>query len=392
MSIEGQNISVLIITNHYPDRWGGGSIASRGFINAFAENYHDCTLIYPDNGADIKPFLHTRIKTLPCRDLRPKWLKGLGVYFGKLHRFSKITRKYLAQCKPDLVVFDTSIVSLGLIDIVHRSGIKIITIHHNVEQDYFSDNRQPTAIRFPYLHYLKMAERKAVLKSDLSLTLTEFDQNRLTVLYDPGKILNIKLLGVFEPFGSVFAGKKSETENSKSGILKFVISGNLSFGQSNSSIIEFIRNYYPLMDDVSGNFELIIAGSNPSENLRKLCANHINIRLISDPENLSAAISDGDIYICPVDRGSGLKLRIMDGLKLGMPVLAHEVSSRGYECFIDAKIMFTYKSISTFRTTLKNVLDCKIENDMIRKFYFEIFSFESGSERLGKILEENSLI
>jgi hypothetical protein len=110
LSTEGQNISVLIITNHYPDGWGGGSVASRGFINAFADNYHDCTLIFPDNDADIRPLLHSRIKMLPCRDSRPRWLKGFGVYFGKLHRFSKITRKYLAQSKPDMVVFDSSIV------------------------------------------------------------------------------------------------------------------------------------------------------------------------------------------------------------------------------------------------------------------------------------------
>jgi len=52
---------------------------------------------------------------------------------------------------------------------VKRHKIKIVTIHHNVEIDFFSDNLLPLQIRFPY-YIFKKAERNALFKSNLDLT------------------------------------------------------------------------------------------------------------------------------------------------------------------------------------------------------------------------------
>jgi glycosyltransferase involved in cell wall biosynthesis len=389
MTLAERNMRVLIITNHYLNGNGGGPVATSGFVNAFATNYSDCLLIYPDSGAGIKHLVHPNLKTIPCKDFRPKWLKGLGIYFGRLHRFSRMTRIQIGKYKPDIVVFDTSIVSHGLIDLIKGLNIKVITIHHNVELDYFSDNAQPIAIRIPYLYYLKKAERNAVLKSDLSLTLSEYDNNKLKLLYSSGKKLNIRTLGVSEPYRRELKQLALPSWQNKSDTLKFIISGSLSYEQSDLSITEFIKKYFQVIRDTSVNFELIIAGSNPSRYLEELCRGYNNIRLVSNPENLMDVIAEGNIYICPVDRGSGIKLRIMDGLRLGIPVLAHEVSARGYEFFTDAGIMYTYNSTITFKLALNQILECKIQRDYIYHKNYDIFSFDSGVKRLEKILVDN---
>ncbi len=378
-------MSVLIITNNYLDGKTGGSVASLGFINAFPSLFSDCYLIYPVNGEQTIREIHPGLKRIPCIDNRKKWEKGAGVFFGKIHRFSRLSREMISEIKPEIMVFDTSIVSHGLIDIAKKNQAKIITIHHNVERDYFSDNPPPLIIRFPYRFYIKRAERKCVQKSDLNLTLTTNDKSRLTELYTNTRKSDIECLGVFEPYGTEsFINAENDKKDRET--IRLSITGSLGYSQSNLSIIKFVKDYFPEVAVDGLNFETVIAGSNPSDELKHLCDDKAGLKLISNPGNLSEIIAESDIYLCPVESGSGLKLRIMDALRLGKPVIAHEISARGYEQFVNTGFIFTYSDVPTFRKCIQNVTRREFRRDEIRKLFFEAFSFSNGVTRLSKLL------
>jgi glycosyltransferase involved in cell wall biosynthesis len=378
---------ILLITNHYLDGRGGGTVGSRGFINAFASFYNDCLLIYPDNGHDISRFVKPGLKIFGCRDNRPKWFKGIGIYFGVLHRFRTITKKVISEYAPDMVVFDSSTVSSGLIRYVKKLGIRTITIHHNVEMDYFRDNPPPILIRLPYYFYMRRAERDSVILSDLNLTHTDHDTEILLDYYARGLSPKIKCIGVLgtEPANSEINNWQDKPNESEK--LIFVMSGSLSFLQSDISFINFIENYVPIMVETCKNMELIIAGSNPSERLVKVCMENKYIRLLQNPADMSQIVAGGDVYICPVDKGSGLKIRIMDGLKVGIPVLTHEVSARGYEHFIKTGAIYTYNSISTFKASLDIILNTKTDRREKIQEYRNYFSAKNGISRLKSVIE-----
>jgi glycosyltransferase involved in cell wall biosynthesis len=114
-----------------------------------------------------------------------------------------------------------------------------------------------------------------------------------------------------------------------------------------------------------------------------------NIRLIPDPPDIMEIVSGADVYICPVDKGSGLKIRIMDGLKSGLPVLTHEVSSRGYEYFVETGAVHVYSSVPTFTASLKMILDKKDNRRERIDQFREYFSEENGAARLKSILDNN---
>ena len=77
----------------------------------------------------------------------------------------------------------------------------------------------------------------------------------------------------------------------------------------------------------------------------------------------------------------------MDGLRQGLPVLAHRVSARGYEAF-QGKSLFAYDDVASFRTALQALLACSGDGQSRRQSYLGQFSFEAGVERLRNILEE----
>ena len=103
-----------------------------------------------------------------------------------------------------------------------------------------------------------------------------------------------------------------------------------------------------------------------------------------------------DVYICPTCVGGGLKLRIMDGLKAGLPVLTHAVSARGYDEFSNANIMFIYDTRDSFRKSLNKLLmelnKGDLNNVLIKNLYNSVFSFESGVKRLKEILQQNNFL
>jgi len=379
-------MKVLIITNHFLERNEGGCLASRAFINAFSTLFTDCTLIYPESEIDIRPFVSSQLKLVSCKDRRPLLMKGVGVYFGKLHRFHNTVKKYLRKNAVDLIVFDTSIVSQGLHSFAKKRDLQIITINHNVEAEYLKDNKPPPLIRIPFLYFMKKTERRAVQCSDLGLTLTKFDESKLKTIYAYDNKINLNNLGIFEaPNANIICiGNDNIT---KSAMNRFVITGSLSYSQSEISIIEFINKYFPILQNTINKCELIIAGRNPSERLKTICNHHNQIRLISNPDNMSEIIFWGDIYLCPISMGGGFKLRIMDALKFGLPILTHEISSRGYESFVQAKMMYVYNSKETFAEALIQMKSKIFIKGDITKLYEKEFSFLNGVNKLDSILK-----
>ena len=101
---------------------------------------------------------------------------------------------------------------------------------------------------------------------------------------------------------------------------------------------------------------------------------------------MSAVLARARYYLCPVDCGGGVKLRVMDGLRQGLPALVHRVSSRGYEAFL-GKSLFVYDSPESFRRSLSELLQCTETPEECRALYDSIFSFGAGLQRLRKLLQ-----
>ena len=85
-----------------------------------------------------------------------------------------------------------------------------------------------------------------------------------------------------------------------------------------------------------------------------------------------------------------MKLRMMDGFRNGLPVLAHAVSARGYRQFEKDGVMAEFISPNQFKTELSELLE-KITNGEISKQgiiekSLDCFSFTNILKRMKKVL------
>lgn len=385
--METSKKSVLFITRHYLDENNGGSNGTKAYFRAIVELYKNVSLIYPEHlGGNSRILIPKGVKAIPCYDSRKLWKKGLDVYLGRLHRSIDYVKKHLAENKYDIIVIDHSLVANGTIKTIRRTGAKVITIHHNNESEYIKDNLPNRLFRIPFVYYTKKAERDALLLSDLNITVTEQDAQSFRAWY-PNRDIHCYNMGTYQ-WQDI---PKTIGDNGIRQCKTFAITGSLNFPQSQKPIIEFIDRYYSFIVQKMPGARLIIAGRNPSQNIVEACNQYKSIELIPNPEDIGHVIKEADVYICPINTGSGVKLRVMDGLKLGIPVLGHSISANGYESIKNDGYFFEYHDENSFESALDAIGGLKYNRQDVYDSFYRYFSFQAGKERLCKILIKENL-
>lgn len=371
----------LFITISNPFGIGGGDYATHAYLAAISEICNGNVDVFLREGITIDDSIKANFFCVPQRSLLSRIT---SIFNGQLHRNVKDVRKRLAQgVKYDFCVFNSSRVTTGLIEQVKSLGIKIITIHHNVDREYILGNTPNLLRRVLLASLVVKAERNAYLLSDCNLFLTQQDMQAFHRYYGECKTSE-HLLGVFE-FKELPEWHHKEADISQ---LTFAITGSLDQMQGIDGVRHFLLELYQYLPQGA---KLIVSGKNPTQEIIKLCSCHNNIELIANPDNMDEVINNADIYICPTRLGGGLKLRIMDGLRLGLPVISHTCSARGYDAFIACGGLTAYTTNEEFAASmallLQKIKAGTINRSVIRQNYEEIFSYSTGVAKMKSIIE-----
>lgn len=357
-------------------------MASHAYLRAFADVFQgNVDLVVADTakGTDENIVLG---EVYPVAE-RSKVSKLLSVFTGQMHRYSGFVRKLLRE-NPDKythVVFDHSCIAGTLIREAKKHGLNTITIHHNHEKEYYNDNTGfPRRVLF--LHHVVGNERRAYKLSDLNLFLTGHDLNTFERVYGLPQGVNY-VLGTFE-----YQDYIRQTVNvGKDPLLTFSITGSLCTHQGMDGLRYFFSELYPSLPK---NCKVIVSGRNPTQELRNLCGSYGNVELVPNPDNMSEVINRSDVYICPTRIGGGLKLRVMDGLRLGLPVITHVCSARGYDAFFDTGCFEVFSTPSGFEKSLDkiigNIESGNLSKAHVQEIYKDVFSFDAGRQRLSMIM------
>ena len=371
---------VLILTYNYLSGFGGGVYGARAYINAFAALYDDVTLMYPTRSEDEPiPEIDPRIRRIGVVDYASKAAKlGRLAFRGVLHRFEDPFAELLARERFDMIVFQNSKCSSRLIRKARETGARTVVIHDNYEWEYTRDNT-PFLLRPILLPAVVRTERDAVREADVNLALTPADADLLLGRYGMGMKGRMELLGAFE-YRSLDDCPTTEVEEPV-----FAITGNLGAQQTLDSLIPWLKEYYPLLRKEVPESRLIVAGKDAGMELKRLL-DRPGIEFVDTPPDMADVLNRARYYICPVKCGGGVKLRVMDGLRTGMPVLVHRVSARGYES-LEGISLFVYDTPDSFVKALREMLDCPGGAVLRQEAYKARFSFEAGVKRLRKILK-----
>ena len=378
---------VLYVLKHNPWGIGGGCYACRNYLQLFSEVFTDadmdvciCKEYLTPKGKNEYPHAH-------FYPVGPRGLisKVLAVFTGVLHRHQSTVEALLSQNQYDYCVFDHNSIAGSLENACKQRGGKSVVLNHNCEYDYYRDNNG-TLKRWMFLRQVKKIERHSYLGCDFNVFLTEEDKEQFERMYGKSKTTSI-VGGCFYPKGYVVP-TSAHFKPFRKVHMKMVISGTMGNVQNLDGINYFLDELLPY---VPADIEVVLAGKNPPaflvERVRLLAP---RVMMIPNPKDMDAVVSDCDIFLCPARLGGGMKLRVMDGFRNGLPVLAHSVSARGYREFENKGMMWEFDTPDEFGNRLKEVISAignqEINKNIIQDEAREFFSFRSALERIKTVV------
>lgn len=359
---------------------GGGGLACLAYYNALRKVYPgDVELAQPEE-ACIGDF--SNAIPIPARS------RSQAILSGCMHRYKSFVKDFLKENghKYTHAVLNGGFYFGDSISEFNKRGIKVVMIHHNYEKEYSVTNKTIFSLYgfFPYL--VSRNEKRAYLKSDINCFLTKNDKDAFIQEYGTTDIPSF-LISVFDCEHTAHVPSKESCSD------KWVITGTLSDFQTYNSIMLFKEKFYPHLIELLPNHRLTIAGRNPGEQINSFRNQYSSsIVVLPNPENMDEVLDDNAIFLCPTSSGSGQKLRVMDGLRKGMPILVHEVSSRGYDMFFDSPFFKVYNDEDSFKKGVIDIINAMKRNTQYKEdiiaLYNRYLSFEAGVDRFKLVIDE----
>jgi len=353
---------ILYILRHNPWGIGGGCYACRNYLETFTEIFTEAAfdvLICEEylNGGAKEDFPNCRFVSVKPRSFLSKCFSPLTHI---LHRHHEMAKQMLARGKYEYCIFDDNGIAGTLVGECRRRGLKTIVLNHNCEVEYYRDN-SGALNKMLILPSVKWNENKSYKNCDYNIFLTEEDEQLFKEMYGYSKTKSI-VGGCFLRRGqAVSAHSHAPFHNDR---LRLAISGTIGNVQNLDGINYFLDELYPCLPV---DLDVVIAGKNPPQTLTERIARYDNVTLIANPKDMDAVLGDCDIFLCPTRLGGGMKLRMMDGLRNGMPVIAHSVSARGYSYFIHNGMMKSFSSPDEFKSSFSHYSRAVKHGDMTKE-------------------------
>lgn len=185
---------------------------------------------------------------------------------------------------------------------------------HNIEHEYYSKLADYSS-RTKKIYFLQEAYRlkkyEAVLENaQILLTISDGDQSYFEATYSHPEIIKVPAFHTDDKVSSLLG----------SGTYS-LFHGSLNVSENDHSARYLVEKVFHDTD-----YQLIIAGKDPSFELQKLCAKKDNIILVSNPdwEELNKLISNAHIHLMHASQKSGLKLKLLKALFSGRHVIANK--------------------------------------------------------------------
>ena len=209
--------------------------------------------------------------------------------------------------------------------------------------------------------------------------ISEFDQKHIN--HKQNKKIRIIKNGIDTTY---FKRKKNKYEKNT-----IIFVGNMSY-KPNVIAAKFIcKKILPLVEKEIKNTKVIIAGSNPSQEVKSLSKISKNIIITGFMEDIREAYEKGTVFIAPMFIGSGLQNKLLEAMSMKIPCITTEIANRSLNATKNEIIIasdehqFAKSCIKLFnkKEEFLNI----IENG--HKFVKSKFNWEESTNKINKILK-----
>lgn len=209
-----------------------------------------------------------------------------------------------------------------------QPAIKIITFVDNIEYDYVDSyfalekGIKGKILKTIEKHVVKNDEGDAVKYSDRLVYLTHRDVKRCKELYHYN-----------DPYEYILPICLEHTRNLKVETPKKTVAfiGSLGYGANVSAVEMLIKQVWLPNFAQNDDFQLIIAGGNPADEIYRWTKLAPNIRLVANFNEPEDFLPQNSLMVAPIPTGAGMKVKVAETLSMGLPIAGSDEALVGYE-------------------------------------------------------------
>jgi len=171
---------------------------------------------------------------------------------------------------------------------------------------------------------IKKAEADYAAKSDLVLAAPNDIEALAKIGIDPDRCKTTFHLG--EDFMLDWPALSFDTSEKS---LLFV--GTLTWEANVDGLLWFIESVWPLAKKKHPDLKFYVVGKNPDPRLLKAAASESDVEFTGFVEDLEPYHQKGRVFVIPLRFGSGIKVKLLNALYRGFPVVTTDIGTEGLE-------------------------------------------------------------
>ena len=292
------------------------------------------------NPVTVKPNLDVVISTLDLSGAEMELINEAGREFILRELFSVLIDDY------DYIIIDhlrTYSLYKSVKPLIDRTKSKLIYIAHNAEFKNheqkllnFTNRRKRLVYRLINRNIQKL-ELELVEESDFVWGLSQKDVDNLK------EVSNVKNSLIVPPYFPWECQKDRATlgELSK----KILILGSMQWYPNVEGALHFIDDIFPHVLQLDSNYKLYIVGQKPDQRL--LDKQSDKIIVTGRVPSVDPYIKEADLLVIPNRFGSGIKIKLLESVIKGLPVIMYKENVDGYE-HSEFKFPFVVKNSEEF--------------------------------------------
>jgi polysaccharide biosynthesis protein PslH len=186
--------------------------------------------------------------------------------------------------------------------------------------------RHPVRRIWYLLQYQKfLRSEKKVRSLPLSVLLTSHVDSEL--LYQPGCHTHFRDFILPDGIDVELPFYRREEAEPRS----LVFTGNMSYYPNEDAVRFFCKQILPMIQEHVPQVRLDVLGKNPSLGLVQFAQRSRHVSILGFVNNLRGELVKRSIYVCPLRMGTGVKVKLLEAMSAGMPVIATPISVEGLE-------------------------------------------------------------
>ena len=279
----------------------------------------------------------------------------------------------------DLIHIDT----LGMFQYAMPfSGIPLVLNHANIESHMMHRRFEKEPDTFKRLYFrresnkLNKYEQYVCKKCHVNLVVSDLDAFRLKEIVGAVNIAVVPNgvdLEYFQP---------QQSAGNKDGGLIFA--GPMDWYPNRTAVLFFLSEILPKLREEKIDLPVTIVGKNPLKELI-IAANDSRISVPGYVDDVRPYIDSASIYVCPIKDGGGTRLKILDALAMGKPLVATGLAVEGLD-LVEEKHYLRAESASDYVAQIKRLInDGNLSKKIAlqgRRFVENRYSWEMIGEKM----------